>query len=144
MITLGSGTAVYDNNGLGFPNQYLPSLTIAGLFDDLYIYQGTQQGIYYEIVGETGSRQVIFEFYMSAYQRPTEYYHFSMTFYEDQPGVSLFKYYEVSRSGTSASIGVQQYSTGKSLVFAHLQHAITWNYWVKIDSVGGTYTAGNL
>lgn len=38
MITLGSGTAIYENNVLGFLNQYLPSVTIAGLFDDLYIY----------------------------------------------------------------------------------------------------------
>lgn len=144
MVTLPTGTTIWDNDYYGFPSASLPNVVIAGLFDDLYIYQGSQQGIYYEIFGETGHRSIVFEIYMSAYQRRTEFYHFSMTFYEDQPGVALFKYYEVSRSGNSAHVGAQKWSAGKSLIYSALQPKIHPGLSVKLDTVAGTITEGSF
>lgn len=86
-------------------------LDLSTYWDDLYIYRGTQQGIYYDITGEVGSRELKFEFYTSAFVRPTEYFHFIMTFYENQVGVVKYKYYAVSYSGASATVGAQRKSS---------------------------------
>src|ERR1700710_2422764 len=82
------------------------------MWDDLYIFEGTQQGIYYQVTGTAPNRQVIFEYYTSAYVRPTEYYHFTITYNENVPGIATFQYYSVSLSGGSATVGGQSI-TGK-------------------------------
>ncbi|KAF3924433.1 hypothetical protein AA313_de0208043 [Arthrobotrys entomopaga] len=88
----------------------LPNTSICGLWDDLYIYFGTQQGIYYQIDGAPGSRSVSFEFYTSAYQRSTEFYHFLMRYDEATPNVMTFRYFQVFGGGVSATIGAQSRS----------------------------------
>lgn len=143
-ISINSGSAEYRNDNYGFPTNAMPDVTIAGLWDDLYIYQGTQQGLYYEIFGQTGSRSVVFEIYESAYMRSTEFYHFSITFYENQPGVTLFKYYTVSRNGDSGSVGAQRRTQNKSLVYSHLQPKIHAGLWVKLDTEAGLITEGTF
>lgn len=109
-VSLETGFGAYTNYGL--PSSAVGSdTTLLGYWDDLYIYRGTQQGIYYDITGEVGSRELKFEFYTSAYVRPTEYFHFIMTFYENQVGVVKYKYYDVSYSGASATVGAQRRSS---------------------------------
>ncbi|KAK3626882.1 hypothetical protein LTR56_012716 [Elasticomyces elasticus] len=82
------------------------------LWNDLYIYQGTQQGIYYEVDGEVGTRNTTFEFYQSDSYYPNQYYHFLVTFYEDKPGVVTFRYLDVSDNGCRATVGIQSSSYG--------------------------------
>jgi hypothetical protein len=50
---------------------------------------------------------LIFEYYCSHFQQPTEYYHFQVVFYENMPGIVQYIYYDVSDKGSSAAIGVQ-------------------------------------
>ncbi|EKG12540.1 hypothetical protein MPH_10340 [Macrophomina phaseolina MS6] len=105
------------NNGWDYVNYQLPYTTTSfgdaalfGLWDDLYVYYGTNQGIYYDVTGTVGSRTVVFEFYTSAFVRPTEFYHFTITMYENNPGVAVYKYYDVYQSGYSATVGAQKRS----------------------------------
>ncbi|RMY14520.1 hypothetical protein D0868_01405 [Hortaea werneckii] len=63
------------------------------LWADLYIYNGTQQGIYYEITGTAPNRQVSFEFYESLYSDPTQSYHFLVHFLEASTNYVTFEYY---------------------------------------------------
>ena len=83
-------------------------LTRYDRWDDSYIYQGQPQGIYYEITGAgpSGTR-VAFEFYLSHYHGSTQYYHYTVEYDSANPGVFIVKYYQVSDSGSSATVGMQ-------------------------------------
>ncbi|KAK5745991.1 hypothetical protein LTR17_001121 [Elasticomyces elasticus] len=93
-------------------NQCFGDTMALALWDDLFIYAGTQQGIYYEVDGEIGTRNTTFEFYHSHYSDDNQYYHFLMTFFEDRPGVVTFRYLDVSDNGCSATVGIQSSSYG--------------------------------
>lgn len=86
------------------------------MWDDLYIYSGTQQGIYYEVDGTASSRTVTFEFYLSHYADADQYYHFLVRFFEAQSNVVTFQYRNVSDFGASATVGVES-ETGESITF---------------------------
>jgi hypothetical protein len=88
----------------------------------LFLYQGTQQGIYYEVDGNSPNRQTTFEFFLSSYGDPTKYYHFLVKFFEDRLNVVTFQYLKVSDHGVSATVGVEMFSgmlfkTSYSLIF---------------------------
>ncbi|KAK6498917.1 hypothetical protein TWF481_011487 [Arthrobotrys musiformis] len=86
----------------------LPNTSAVALWDDLYIYAGTQQGVYYQIDGtEPGNRVVSFEFYTSAYRRSSEFFHFLIRYEEARPGILTYKYFQVFGGGVSATIGAQ-------------------------------------
>ncbi|KAK4498185.1 hypothetical protein PRZ48_010842 [Zasmidium cellare] len=139
-----SGSGTYVNTAL--PATNMPDTCIMGLWDDLYIYQGTQQGIYYQVSGATGTRVITFEFYTSAFQRPSEYYHFTMTFYEATPGVTLFKYYDVSLSGSSATIGAQKVSSNKVAQYSFNQPVLSAGMSLTLNTTTGygVFTAGTF
>lgn len=81
--------------------------TVLGLWEDLLIYAGTQQGIYYQVSGSAPSRQTTFEFYIGSFRSQTEYYHFLVKFAEDKPNIVTYQYLEVSDRGATAVVGVQ-------------------------------------
>lgn len=86
------------------------------MWDDLYIYEGTQQGIYYEIDGTAPSRTVTFEYYLSHFADADQYYHFLVHFFEAKPNVVTFQYLNVSDFGASATVGIES-ETGESITF---------------------------
>ncbi|KAK6352346.1 hypothetical protein TWF730_009176 [Orbilia blumenaviensis] len=89
----------------------LPNTSALALWDDLYIYAGTQQGIYYQIDGRVpGSRVLSIEFYTSAYRRNSEFFHFLMRYEEARPNRITFRYFQVSGGGVSATVGAQSRS----------------------------------
>lgn len=105
--------------GFGITNSYSPSslpqysaLSPSGyalmpFWADLYIYQGTAQGIYYEVDGTSPSRILTFEYYASYYQQSNNYYHFQILFYENNTGSFTFKYLNITDSGANAVVGYQ-------------------------------------
>lgn len=109
-------------NGGDYNNFPLPSYgsladtAFAVLWDDLYIYSGTEQGIYYQIDGQAPTRTLTIEWYTSHYQAPSEYYHFAMTYHEASPNGVTYDYFQVSDLGGSATVGSQS-QTGQ---FNHL------------------------
>ena len=94
-----------------YEHQCFTDTAALALWDDLYIYQGTQQGIYYEVDGVAPNRKTTFEFYLSHCCSNTGlYYHFLMTFFEARPNVVTFNYLNISDCGTSATVGVESLS----------------------------------
>jgi hypothetical protein len=97
-------------NGVTYPNSCFGDLVAFGLWDDLLITQGTQQGIYYEIDGAAPNRRTSFEFYLSTADDSTLFYHFLVNFYENRTNVVNYQYLNVTDSGTDATVGVQRFS----------------------------------
>lgn len=89
------------------PTVAFPGATALAYWDDLYVYNGTEQGIYYKIEGDAPNRTVTFEYYCSHFQQPEEYYQFQMVFFENNPGVVQYIYYVISDLGVSCTVGVQ-------------------------------------
>jgi hypothetical protein len=109
-------TTAYNNDDATLPywtsdcdSQLNGKNIVAAYFDDLYIYHGTMQGIYYEVSGTAPSRSVAFEWYMSHIGSPTEYYHFLVAFYEASPDTVRIDYLQANGHGASATVGAQAY-----------------------------------
>ncbi len=90
----------------------MPSFAFAGgtafpLWDNLYITNGTSEGIYYTIQGDAPDRDIVFEYYLSDPSNDSEYYHFEVTFFENGPGLVQYQYFEIADGGASSTIGVQ-------------------------------------
>ncbi|KAH0340539.1 hypothetical protein KCU81_g6806, partial [Aureobasidium melanogenum] len=123
--------------GFGITNSYSPSslpqysaLSPSGyalmpFWADLYIYQGTAQGIYYEVDGTSPSRILTFEYYASYYQQSNNYYHFQVLFYENNTGSFTFKYLNITDSGANAVVGYQCQPKSKYKQYSSKQAIIT-------------------
>lgn len=147
VISINQGSIEWRETTL--PADVLPDVSILAYWDDLLIYPGTPQGIYYEITGTAPNRKVTFEFYHSHYLDNLQYFHFAMEFYEAQQGVTLFKYYEVGAgttfgNGRSATVGAQRKSTNQFMQYSFRQPVILPNTFVRLDTVAGITTNGNL
>lgn len=108
------------------PATSLPDTAFVVYWYDLYIYQGTPQGLYYEVSGDVGNRSVSIEWYTSLYQNRVGYTHFSTflpfppsrcgdvwlrsnavaTFFESVPGKAVYTYYQTTteRSTTNGQV----------------------------------------
>lgn len=77
------------------------------MWDDLFIYTGTSQTIYYATSGTAPNRITTFEFYESYFGQSTRYYHFQIIFYENLPNIVKCVYFDMTDNGAGATIGVQ-------------------------------------
>ncbi len=75
-----------------------------------YIANGTSQGIYYTIRGKNPNRTVIFEYYATPTKQEQEYCHFQVLFFEANPGIVQFIYFDASDSYKSIFGGVRSKS----------------------------------
>jgi hypothetical protein len=141
-ITLSSdANNAYRNSPL--PASILPDTTIAAYWDDLWIYQGTPQGVYYEVDGSTPDRSISFEWYTSHIGDRSQYYHFVMTFQEANPGVPVFTYYDVSDRGTSATVGMQSRQAGNSAQYSSDQAVISPGLQLTFDPQSNSFEISN-
>ena len=142
---LDEGSDEYENEeNDGLPTNLLPDVAICGFWDDLIIYQGTDQGIFYQIFGTAGTRSVTFEFNLSSYDDEDDVYHFTVTFYEDQPGVSRVNFIQISLDGETGTVGVQRRSSDQVLVYAQNDAIINDETFVRFDTVGNSISTGNF
>lgn len=105
VLSLDSGSHSFSR--VAPPTNTLPPYSVMGFWSDLYLYQNTPQGIYYEVAGEVGARTITFEWYCSHFRQPDQYYHFTMAFFEGRPGAVTLKYYDVLDKGSQAAVAVQ-------------------------------------
>nr|POF15324.1 hypothetical protein CFP56_42213 [Quercus suber] len=63
----------------------------------LYVYGGLN-GVFYRIAGPVGSRQIVFSWFIGTVQFGHMQNHFTITYFENQPGKMQFKYYDVVQS----------------------------------------------
>ncbi|CAF4641421.1 unnamed protein product [Rotaria magnacalcarata] len=59
---------------IALPTGLFNDTTIFPLWDDLYIYASASQEIYYQTDGQAPNRTLTFEYYMSHYSQPTQFY----------------------------------------------------------------------
>ncbi|KAL2029254.1 hypothetical protein VTO58DRAFT_108446 [Aureobasidium pullulans] len=111
--------------------------TVLGLWEDLLIYAGTQQGIYYQVSGSAPSRQTTFEFYIGSFRSQTEYYHFLIKFAEDKPNIVTYQYLEVSDRGATAVVGVQDNDLNQYMKFSYQQPIICPGMQITFDTTPG-------
>ncbi|CAF1431045.1 unnamed protein product [Adineta steineri] len=139
LLCLGSCTNAYSN-------QYLPTTSVGGptafgFWDDLEIYSGIGQMVYYATSGTAPNRITTFEYYISYYASPSSYFHFQIIFYENLPNVVKYVYFEIFNGGSSATIGVQKSSSGPSITYSVNQaYAVAYNTTLIFDTNAGTYT----
>lgn len=121
---------------------YLPDITAAPFWNDLFINPSLSQGIYYRITGLVGSRVVFFEYIVGSHDFPlADMYsnnYFTMTFYEDRPGYVFFNYQFINGNGVGATVGVQKASTNQFLQYSSNQAIVTVPMYLVIDTVAGT------
>ncbi|KAG9668420.1 hypothetical protein KCV03_g7906, partial [Aureobasidium melanogenum] len=142
--------------GFGITNSYSPSslpqysaLSPSGyalmpFWADLYIYQGTAQGIYYEVDGTSPSRILTFEYYASYYQQSNNYYHFQVLFYENNTGSFTFKYLNITDSGANAVVGYQCQPKSKYKQYSSKQAIITNGLRVDYTYSNDTFTSSQV
>ncbi|KAL1592692.1 hypothetical protein SLS60_011108 [Paraconiothyrium brasiliense] len=134
--TTDSGT--YVNEPL--PNAAAGDPSWVAYWADLYVTQGTTQGIYYQIDGDEGSRTLSIEYFMSFYGASvcafsslvpfmkfiytneiflqSAYTHFMVTLFEEEVGRVVFSYFQTTSTKASTNsaygtIGVQRPATGQ-------------------------------
>ncbi|CAF1920826.1 unnamed protein product [Rotaria magnacalcarata] len=115
-VCLAGCSSAYSNTAL--PSSSFSGATAFGYWDDLYIYSGTSQSVYYGTTGTYPNRNLVFEFYTAHFSQPTLYYHFQIVFYEASPNIVRYLYYQASDGGTSATIGVQSTGSGPSMTYS--------------------------
>ncbi|CAF1512992.1 unnamed protein product, partial [Rotaria magnacalcarata] len=115
-ICLAGCSSSYINGPL--PSSGFSGPTAFGYWDDLYIYAGTSQSVYYGTTGTYPNRNLVFEFYMAHFGAPNLYYRFQIVFFEATPNVVRYLYYQASDSGASCTIGVQSSGTGPSMTYS--------------------------
>lgn len=118
-------------------------------WSDLFVYQGTQQGLYYSVYGENGTQRVAFEWYTSTYGDSSGYYHFIATMQEEVPGRVTYDYYEITaRPGTTnngklGTVGVQRNSAGLFAQYSYDNTApISPGLRVVYDPISNTFSSG--
>jgi hypothetical protein len=86
----------------------LPDTCFLPYWNDLYIYAGTPQGLYYQVDGEAPNRKVSFEWYTDLFGNRGHYNHFLATYKEAVPNSIVYNYIQVDNALPSSS---QRYQT---------------------------------
>ncbi|CAF3878678.1 unnamed protein product, partial [Rotaria sp. Silwood1] len=111
-------------------------------WDNLYIKNGTAQGIFYTIYGNTPNRTLVFEYYLSRADSEEEYYQFQVLFFEAKSGLVQFIYLNTPDGGRSAIVGVHASSSGPFMQYSFREpFYVLPNMSITFDTNQNTYTA---
>ncbi|GIK05625.1 hypothetical protein Aspvir_009738 [Aspergillus viridinutans] len=102
----GTGEQQRTGQVLPFYDQIAP-YSMFPFWTDLKICEGKPHGIYYEIVGQPGSRSLTVEWYVTRYSKEDQYFHFNMRIDEAHPNIVTYQYYDAVDKGAQCTIGVQ-------------------------------------
>ncbi|KAI8274570.1 hypothetical protein K4K60_009548 [Colletotrichum sp. SAR11_57] len=143
-LSLYSGSGEYSNEPL--PSSEIPPVSILPYWDDLYI-QTPSQAVQYQVFGsDAGSRNVTFEWVAVHFGEPSQFYHFTATFEEAQPGIVTYRYYTTYDKGESATVGVQNLRNGNNFsvqVGYNSLGSAPDRTFLRLDTTGaGSFTTG--
>ncbi|CAF3462531.1 unnamed protein product [Rotaria sp. Silwood1] len=139
VLCFGTCATTYTETAL--PTTAFSGVTVLAYWDDLYFYSSISQGIYYGTEGNAPNHTLIFEFYMSHFSQPSQYYHFQVVFFEGVPGVVQFKYYDASDGGVTCTIGVQASTSGSFVQYLFdLANSVQSRTMLTFDTNLRTYT----
>ncbi|CAF2018647.1 unnamed protein product [Rotaria magnacalcarata] len=97
------------------------STSIATVFMTVINGARMPPGVYYNAIGSFPNRTAAFAFYASHFGQLSRYHQFQILFRKNLPGIVKFIYYQASDGGASATIGVQNSSSGLSMTYAFTQ-----------------------
>jgi hypothetical protein len=132
-LTIERGATTFVNAAL--PAQSLPPIAIMPYWDDLYIpsdFCGI--GITYEISETSRGRTVTVEYYVGGSDPVGK--HFTVSMYEDHPGLVRYTYYKTSGRGYSPTVGVQN-GMLKSQYSFNGPASVPDNSYIEIDTSSG-------
>ncbi|KAF5653515.1 hypothetical protein F25303_2223 [Fusarium sp. NRRL 25303] len=136
VVSLNDGAYTYSN--IELPAENLPSIAILPYWDDLIVRTGAcNTGIWYDVYETDRGNTFTIEWQLGSigFGAATGE-HFSASFYEDYPGLVRFEYYETTKHGSSATVGVQngqdfsQYSVNQD-------NSVPNQFFVEIDTSSG-------
>ncbi|KAF0329587.1 peptidase s8 and s53 subtilisin kexin sedolisin [Colletotrichum asianum] len=143
-LSLYEGSTAYENKPL--PSDEIPPVSILPFWDDLRV-QPPSQAVQYQVFGsDAGSRNVTFEWVTVHLGEPSQFYHFTATFEEAQPGIVTYRYYTTYDQGESATVGVQNLRDGNNFsvqVGYNSPGSVPDRTFLRLDTTGaGTFTTG--
>ncbi|KAF4837659.1 hypothetical protein CGCSCA4_v011790 [Colletotrichum siamense] len=143
-LSLYEGSTAYDNEPL--PSNEIPPVSILPFWDDLRV-QAPSQAVQYQVFGsDAGSRNVTFEWVAVHLGQPSQFYHFTTTFEEAQPGIVTYRYYTTYDQGESATVGVQNLRDGNNFsvqVGYNSLGSVPDRTFIRLNTTGaGTFTTG--
>ena len=103
ILALDYGSAQYYQQSL--PTNTIPPYTACPFWDDLYLYGGTTEGVYYQLNSTSGT--VTYEYILSGSGMPSDYYQYQVHYATSAPGVIYFRYFVVGELSGMAVVGVQ-------------------------------------
>ncbi|KAI9684066.1 MAG: hypothetical protein M1822_005894 [Bathelium mastoideum] len=104
ILALDYGSAQYYQAPL--PAASIPPYTACAFWDDLYLYGGTNEGLYYQTNTSNGG-VATYEYVLAQAGVPADLYQFQVVYRAANPGVVEFWYYVVGKLGGLAVVGVQ-------------------------------------
>ncbi|SCO34728.1 uncharacterized protein FFMR_03608 [Fusarium fujikuroi] len=136
-LSLDSGSNSYANTGL--PTESIPSNSIMPYWEDLLITEGTcNTGIFYDVYETARGNTFTIEYNVGSLQPSLigTGEHFSVSFYEDHPGLVRFEYYQTTKHGSSATIGLQSGEMFSQFSF-NQENSVPDQYFIEIETTQG-------
>lgn len=136
VVSLNDGAFSYNNGQL--PSENIPSIAILPYWDDLIVRTGAcNTGIWYDVYETDRGNTFTIEWQLGSigFGAATGE-HFSASFYEDFPGLVRFEYYETTKHGSSATVGVQS-GQDFSQYSANQDNSVPDQFFVEIDTSSG-------
>ncbi|RGP58960.1 peptidase s8 and s53 subtilisin kexin sedolisin [Fusarium sporotrichioides] len=105
-VNSGDGSSAFVNQPL--PYAGVAPFSVFPYWDDMAVVGDGQDRIEYEVTGNNGERTVTINWCVKTLALLDGVSNqFTATFYENDPGIALFRYYKTSQRGSSATVGGQ-------------------------------------
>jgi hypothetical protein len=144
-VNSNQGANIFFNSKL--PTDSIAPISILPYWDDLAIAGDGQDRIEYEISGNSGERTITINWCLKILsQQQAKSNQFTATFYENDPGIALFRYYKTTEGGNSATVGAQNVDTESFVQYEFNQAAsVADKSFVRLDMNGvGSFTTGTF
>ncbi|KAF5672321.1 peptidase s8 s53 subtilisin kexin sedolisin [Fusarium heterosporum] len=144
-VNSNTGSSSFSNQPLPYDN--VASVSIFPYWDDLAISGDGQDRIEYEVSGDSGQRIVTINWCVKTLsQQDQKSNQFTATFYENDEGIALFRYYKTTQGGSSATVGGQNYDANDFVQYEYNQDdSVADRSFVRLDMTGGgSFTTGTF
>ncbi|KAL8680306.1 MAG: hypothetical protein Q9186_003488 [Xanthomendoza sp. 1 TL-2023] len=123
------------------PSENIAPFTLCPFWDDGVIFDGTPEGIFYEITADDTQVTITFEFLYAQFPSQDRTIHFLVGYSTARPGVYTYTYLQVPDTGDGATVGAQYGSPNLSAVmFSYNEAVITPGLVLTVDTNKGVIT----
>ncbi|CVL08171.1 uncharacterized protein FMAN_14177 [Fusarium mangiferae] len=132
-VSLYGASSSYTNDIL--PSTSIPSVAIVAYWTDLVAISGTGEQIAYDVYETSRGRTFTVEYITTRYHDTSRYYHFTVSLYENHPGLVTFIYYQTTAMGGDGTIGVQHRESFS--LYSYDTPSIPDRSYIEIDTSNG-------